>query len=78
MATQANIELPPGFDEMSREEQIAYAQKLWEYIAPRPEEVPVPSWQIEAVRERIRQHRQNPSTTSSWEDVRERMTSKFG
>ena len=63
---------------MSREEQIEYAQKLWEYIAPRPEEVPVPPWQVEAVRERIRKHREEPSSTSSWDEVQQRMISKFG
>ena len=33
---------PPGFDDLSVEEKIDYVQSLWERIAARPDQVPVP------------------------------------
>ena len=35
---------PPGFDELSVDEQIDFVQSLWERIAATPEQVPVPEW----------------------------------
>lgn len=44
---------PPGFDALSVEEQIDYVQSLWDHIAARPEEVPVPDWHREILAERL-------------------------
>ena len=35
---------PPGFDDLSVEEQIDYVQSLWQWIAASPKQVPVPDW----------------------------------
>ncbi|HKO98235.1 MAG TPA: addiction module protein [Pyrinomonadaceae bacterium] len=35
---------PPGFDALTPDEQIDYVQSLWDHIAGRPDEVPVPDW----------------------------------
>lgn len=78
MTTQPNIDLPPGFEDMSRREQIEYVQKLWEYLAPTPEEVPVPEWQVEVAQRRLRSYDEDPSQTSSWEEVRDRLAAKHG
>lgn len=32
---------PPGFDDLSVGEQIDYVQDLWDWIAARPEDIPV-------------------------------------
>jgi len=48
------IQLPPtGFDALSVEEQIDYVHSLWERIAARPEEVPVPEWHRQIILERL-------------------------
>ena len=44
---------PPGFDELSIEEQVEYAGALWDYITVDPDKVPVPEWQKEILAERI-------------------------
>jgi len=35
---------PPGFDALTVDEQIDYLQSLWDRIAAKPEQVPVPDW----------------------------------
>ncbi len=47
---------PPGFDSLSVDEQIAYVQSLWDHIAARPEDVPVPDWHREVLAERLAAH----------------------
>lgn len=42
---------PPGFDALSPDEQIDYVQSLWDHIAARPEDVPVPDWHREILAE---------------------------
>ena len=44
---------PPGFDALSIEEQIDYVQSLWDHIAARPEEIPVPDWHCQILAERL-------------------------
>ncbi len=47
---------PPGFDALSVEEQIDYVQSLWDHIAVRPEQVPIPEWHREIVNERLKSY----------------------
>lgn len=61
---------PPGFDDLSPEEQIEYLQALWDRMATRPEEVPVPEWQRALVRERLAAHERGEGETISWATVR--------
>ena len=50
----SKIPFPPaGFDELSVEDQIEYVQELWDKITRRPEEVPVPDWHLEIIKERL-------------------------
>ena len=51
---------PPGFDELSVEEKLDYVESLWERIFARPEEVPVPDWHLQIVRERLAEYDANP------------------
>ena len=50
---------PPGFDALSVDEQIDYVQSLWDHIAARPEDVPVPDWHREILAERLAAHNGN-------------------
>lgn len=61
---------PPGFDELSPEEQIEYLQALWDRMTARPEDIPVPAWQRELVRERLAAHERGEGETISWAAVR--------
>lgn len=68
---------PPGFDELSIEEQIDYVQSLWDRIAATPDQVPVPEWHREVLGERLRDCEANPETGASWDVVRERLRDKL-
>ncbi|HWN71983.1 MAG TPA: addiction module protein [Haliangium sp.] len=61
---------PPGFDELSPEEKLDYLQALWDRMATRPEEIPVPEWPRSLVRERLAAHERGEGGTVSWAEVR--------
>lgn len=68
---------PPGFDELSVEEQINYVQSLWDRIAASPDHVPVPEWHREVLTERLKDYEANPDAGESWDVVRERLRDKL-
>lgn len=68
---------PPGFDDLSPEEKLDYVHALWNRIAARPEEVPVPDWHREIVAERLAAHRAGEGSTRSWEEAREDLRSQL-
>ena len=71
MTTQPVLDLPPGFDDLSKEEQIEYVQALWNRIAADEAEVPVPEWHLQIVRERLTT--MDEGETVSWESIRGRL-----
>jgi len=69
------LPLPPlGFDSLSVEEQIDYVQSLWDHIAARPEQVPVPAWHKEVLAERLASYRANPTEGRPWEEFEQELT----
>jgi putative addiction module component (TIGR02574 family) len=68
MATNLPIP-PPGFDDLSLDDQIGYVQSLWDRIATRPDQVPIPEWHRQVIRQRIAEHDANPSEGRPWEEV---------
>jgi putative addiction module component (TIGR02574 family) len=61
---------PPGFDDLSVDEQIDFVQSLWDRIAATSEQVPVPEWHRHIIRERLAAYHANPSAGRLWTDVR--------
>jgi putative addiction module component (TIGR02574 family) len=61
---------PPGFDDLSVDEQIDFVQSLWDRIAATSEQVPVPEWHRQIIRERLAAYNANPSAGRLWTDVR--------
>jgi len=58
---------PPGFDELTADEQIEYVQELWDYIVDsRSDEISIPDWHRELIKERLA--RENPEEGISWEE----------
>src|SRR5262249_26251854 len=57
---------PPGFDELTVDEQIDYVQSLWDRIAATPDQVPVPGWHREVLAERLKDSEKNPDAGESW------------
>ena len=59
---------PPGFDALPVDEPIDYVQSLWDRIAARPEDVPVPDWHREVLAERLAAHQANIDQGKGWEE----------
>lgn len=68
---------PPGFDDLSIEEQIDYVQLLWQRIAASPEQVPVPEWHRQVLDERLKDYEGNPDAGDNWDVVRDRLRDKL-
>ena len=65
---------PPGFDALSTDQQIDYVQSLWDHIAARPEDVPVPDWHREILAERLVAHRAENDDGIEWEEFEKNLT----
>ena len=71
---ETSIQMPTGFSQLSKAEQVRYIQALWDEISERPEEIPVPESHLQLVEERLRRHRENPSEARSAFDVIDRLS----
>jgi putative addiction module component len=58
---------PPGFDELTADEQVEYVQELWDYIVDsRSDQISIPDWHREIIKERLA--RENPEDGTPWEE----------
>ena len=71
---ETSVTQPPGFTDMSKVEQVRYLQALWDQIAERPGELPVPESHLDLAEERLKHYRDNPSAANSAFDVLERLS----
>jgi putative addiction module component (TIGR02574 family) len=63
------LQPPPGFDELSADEQVEYVQSLWDRIAARESEISVPDWHREEIERRLRDFEANPTAGRPWPEV---------
>jgi putative addiction module component (TIGR02574 family) len=75
---QPTIPEPPGFGELTKSEQIRYLQSLWDRIAERPGDVPVPESHIELVQERLAAYRRDPGRARPAHEVLDRLGKRPG
>ena len=67
---------PAGFDALSIEEQIDYVQSLWDHIAARPEQVPVPDWHKDLLNSRQKAVEEGREKILDWDTVKNSLGSK--
>ena len=72
----ATIPEPAGFSNLSKADQIRYLQSLWDRIAERPGEIPVPESHIELAEERLAEYRRDPSRARPAHEVIDRLAKK--
>ncbi|PYM11132.1 MAG: addiction module protein [Candidatus Rokuibacteriota bacterium] len=65
---------PPGFNQLSKAEQIRYLQSLWDRIAETPGDVPVPESHLLLAEQRLADYRRAPSQASPAYDVLDRLS----
>jgi hypothetical protein len=71
--SRTQVEMPPGFDNLPKAEQVRYLQALWDQISEKPEEIPVPESHLQLAEERLRRYRQNPSSSQPAFEVIDRL-----
>lgn len=71
------LKVPPDFDAAPSEQRIAFVQELWERIAARPEQVPLPAGHRRVLEERLKEYRANPAGGRPWGEVRDELIAKF-
>lgn len=57
-------------DKLSTSEKILQLQDQWDEIAGSPEELDLTPEQLEELRRRLEDHRENPRHYKTWEEVR--------
>jgi putative addiction module component (TIGR02574 family) len=68
---------PPGFDALSIDDKIDYVQSLWDRIAARPEDIPVPDWHREVLQERLAVYRTDEDQGKEWNEVEQEITAEL-
>ena len=66
---------PPGFDELTVDEQLDYVQSLWDRVAAKPETVPVPEWHLELIEQRLR--RNQAGARRPWTEIRDELLARL-
>lgn len=68
---------PPGLDELTAEERVEYAQRLWDRVATNLNNLPAEDWQIDLAKERLGEHRANPGSAVEWSEIYGRLRKRF-
>ena len=66
---------PAGFKALSKAEQIRYLQTLWDRIAERPGQLPVPKSHLRLAKERLAAYRRDPTRARPARDVLRKLAS---
>jgi len=69
-----SIQEPPGFDKLSKAEQIRYLQALWDRISKNPGDVPVPESHLEIAEQRLADYRREPKQARPAQVVLDRLS----
>lgn len=67
----------PHFAELSASEKLLLLEELWDDLADRSSEIPVPDWQKRELEQRHQKFLKNPMEGSAWPEVRERLQRLF-
>jgi putative addiction module component (TIGR02574 family) len=70
---ETSVPTPPGFDALSKAEQVRYLQALWDRISEDPGALPVPESHLRLAEERLKRYREDPSRAHSTFGVLDRL-----
>ena len=73
---ETSIQIPAGFNQLSKAEQVRYVQELWDEISDRPEDIPVPESHLQLAEERLRRYREDASSVRPAFEVIDRLSNK--
>lgn len=69
--------VPPGFDELTVEEQLDCVMNLWDRISADPDRIPVRQSHLDLAAERLAAHRANPAASEPAFEALERILRKY-
>ncbi len=69
---------PPGFDDLSVDDQIEYLRSLRDRVPAPADRVPVPAWHAEIIRKRVAELEADPDSAVPWEHAREEVVRRLG
>jgi len=64
--------------DLSPTEKLQLVEDLWDDLAATPEVIPIQDWQIQELARRKANLQSNPASGLSWEDVKQRIRSRYG
>jgi putative addiction module component (TIGR02574 family) len=70
---ETSVPTPPGFDALSKAEQVRYLQALWDQISQEPGALPVPETHMRLAEARLKRHQEDPSRSHSAFEVLDRL-----
>jgi len=70
------LEKIPQVQQLTAEEKLLLVGELWDDLASHPTEVPVTSEQIAELDRRMEAYRKNPEQVTTWEAIKQRLSSK--
>ena len=70
----SSFQQPPGFERLTKAEQIRYVQDLWDRVSDQPGDLPVPQSHIDLLEQRKAAYGKDPSNVRSAYDIIERLT----
>ena len=79
MATEpTGLPLPPGFEQMTREQQIQYVHRLWDHVQQEHRDPPeeLAPWQQEHVAQRLDTVRGREDESQPWREVMQRLRAR--
>ena len=71
-----SIPEPPGFESLSKAEQIRYLQALWDRISKNPNDIPVLEFHLQVAEQRLAEYRRDPSQAQPADEALERLSQK--
>jgi hypothetical protein len=70
---ETSVPTTPGFDALSKAEQVRYLQALWNLISEEPGALPVPESHIRLAEERLKRYNEDRSRAHSAFEVLDRL-----
>ena len=67
------LEQHPEIQRLAPAEKLALVAELWDDLAANPDDVPVTSAQIAELDHRMEEYRKDPSCTTNWEAIKQRV-----
>ena len=72
MSTRTS-QIPEDFKTLSSDDRIEYLQRLWDFIAQTPDQVPIPESHKQVLDQRLASYQNEPNLAEPWGQTRDRI-----